>query len=367
MALQDSSFISSQLEYNPDIFVECSKWGSNNFASIKWTGWYSQDGIKQDVTLSNFHIYFDGRIIGNGIDEVGKFSIDGKMQNSGALAFVKQYEGQHSVNYKGQLVNCEIFGGWEIKDNCSGEFGISPASTNFKGWETIDGVRSSLYYDMCTDNNDVFGIGMGKRGGYTIRGRIEGSKVQFAKISAEGLKTFYYGEMGNSPANIFITGWCIVEGRGHGRFFISCENINSNVNFLQNAPASIQGSSQVIDTEVQRADNYVMGIKSQGVRINFEELSDFMESYIHLEVNRMWIVLELSTRIYGLTIDMMYQALLNLFCYESFRKRIFISLYPALVSRPSEGELNKVLSLFTSKKVNDQVCSFLATKRLTLA
>ena len=43
------------------------------------------------------------RIMGEGNDGIGSFSIEGICYPSGDVNFVKQYHGQHAVNYTGRL------------------------------------------------------------------------------------------------------------------------------------------------------------------------------------------------------------------------------------------------------------------------
>ena len=44
------------------------------------------------------------KVVGEGTDEIGGFSIVGQRSPSGEVKFTKQYHGQHSVAYHGQLV-----------------------------------------------------------------------------------------------------------------------------------------------------------------------------------------------------------------------------------------------------------------------
>ena len=43
------------------------------------------------------------RVIGNGQDETGSFTIDGERTSETKVQFVKQYHGKHSVKYVGDL------------------------------------------------------------------------------------------------------------------------------------------------------------------------------------------------------------------------------------------------------------------------
>ena len=44
------------------------------------------------------------KIVGEGTDSIGTFSITGQRSPAGEVVFNKQYHGQHSVAYKGQMI-----------------------------------------------------------------------------------------------------------------------------------------------------------------------------------------------------------------------------------------------------------------------
>lgn len=67
-----------------------------------WNGFYSQFGEEHPFSLQmNFK---ETTVQGVGIDEIGMYRISGDWdKHTGQVVFLKQYEGQHSVNYKGTL------------------------------------------------------------------------------------------------------------------------------------------------------------------------------------------------------------------------------------------------------------------------
>ena len=65
--------------------------------------------------------FTQGKITGEGEDVVGQFTINGDIQPSGELQFVKQYVGQHSVLYKGLRTYDIIRGNWSIPKCGSGD------------------------------------------------------------------------------------------------------------------------------------------------------------------------------------------------------------------------------------------------------
>lgn len=67
----------------------------------EWKGVNSQDG-KQQQFSANLVVDII-RVIGNGQDETGSFTIDGERTSETQVQFVKQYHGKPSVKYVGEL------------------------------------------------------------------------------------------------------------------------------------------------------------------------------------------------------------------------------------------------------------------------
>lgn len=69
-----------------------------------------------------FDMFFDffslreGRVSGQGNDTIGPFTMAGNYDNEGSISFIKQYVGQHVVEYNGTL-HCDDLGGFEIQGN----------------------------------------------------------------------------------------------------------------------------------------------------------------------------------------------------------------------------------------------------------
>jgi len=87
----------------------------------KWKGAFWQNGQKNvmqlDMQVNNHGVY------GNGHDSVGGFIIRGDTHGKN-VSFYKQYYGQHTVLYHGQLNHAhnDIKGRWQIPGNCEGKF-----------------------------------------------------------------------------------------------------------------------------------------------------------------------------------------------------------------------------------------------------
>lgn len=92
-----------------------------------WAGFYRYSWLmlwrKDSMSLQlNFK---DGIISGRGTDAVGSFTIVGHYELE--YEFTKQYDGKHSVVYKGKPKGRGLAGRWQIPDNWGGTFEIWPA------------------------------------------------------------------------------------------------------------------------------------------------------------------------------------------------------------------------------------------------
>lgn len=68
--------------------------------------------------MTELHLKFDsGFIIGSGRDIIGPFTFRGTIDSQGHVAMVKQYLGQHSVDYVGSYDGEGLlYGEWHIRD-----------------------------------------------------------------------------------------------------------------------------------------------------------------------------------------------------------------------------------------------------------
>jgi hypothetical protein len=65
-------------------------------------GWWEQESFGRQA-MAELRVYFgEGRIVGRGVDVIGVFRLDGTLDENGAVAIIKQYVGQHDVQYLGQ-------------------------------------------------------------------------------------------------------------------------------------------------------------------------------------------------------------------------------------------------------------------------
>ncbi len=80
-----------------------------------WSGHYveRERAFPQRMTIE----LADGLVRGDGVDDLGTFTLDGEYRVDGAsarLGWVKTYDGAHSVLYLGELRDEVITGSWSI-------------------------------------------------------------------------------------------------------------------------------------------------------------------------------------------------------------------------------------------------------------
>jgi len=93
----------------------------SNFSG-DWKGYYEQYGSKHEMTCS-LTFSQDGTISGQGSDDIGKYTISGKMEASNSFAFTKQYVGAHSVAYSGTVQWGDLptlQGQWQLEGQSDG-------------------------------------------------------------------------------------------------------------------------------------------------------------------------------------------------------------------------------------------------------
>ena len=78
-----------------------------------------------EMKLDKFSLK-NGQVEGKGNDTIGDFTISGTYNGDWNIRFVKQYIGQHSVDYEGKIIktsssDIEIRGKWKI-DEVSDDF-----------------------------------------------------------------------------------------------------------------------------------------------------------------------------------------------------------------------------------------------------
>lgn len=92
--------------------------GSTIFPGGPVRGQYSYDDTQCDMELEFFRLV-DGRVSGQGADEVGEFTMAGKYNQKNEIRFKKQYIEKHAVDYVGLITSAgpgqfRIDGKWNI-------------------------------------------------------------------------------------------------------------------------------------------------------------------------------------------------------------------------------------------------------------
>lgn|GEM_PF-529849 len=97
------------------------------FPSGPWTGYYKYSGQSAKHRM-DLHLQFtNGRVTGEGIDDIGRFSIRGHYDARELECYwTKTYVGAHDVYYRGFREGKGIWGVWEIGLRARGGFHIWP-------------------------------------------------------------------------------------------------------------------------------------------------------------------------------------------------------------------------------------------------
>jgi hypothetical protein len=98
----------------------------SDFPSGPWTGFYNyRPGDRHRMQL---HLTFaQGRISGNGVDDIGRFLIRGRYDTQSRECYwTKSYIGSHDVFYRGFREGKGIWGTWQIAIQFRGGFHIWP-------------------------------------------------------------------------------------------------------------------------------------------------------------------------------------------------------------------------------------------------
>jgi len=208
--------------FNAAHFNGSNNWANSNVTAAPWKGWYEQGGNKTDMSFNHFQLTFNSGINGAGSDAIGAFTINGTFSPAnGAVTFVKQYTGAHSVNYNGTLANGTITGTWEIPGNCSGGFELKQDAIEWKGHYTFNGANTNMAIKLQVQKPAVFGVGQDEQGGFTIRGNYNGTHLQFVKQYHGKHSVQYAGQVSHTPQGSTVTGWWQIPGNCQGQFTLT--------------------------------------------------------------------------------------------------------------------------------------------------
>ncbi len=119
-----NTFVNSSLR--PDglsIVADFTRMTKKKGAGRIWKGYYEQHGVTHEMVFKRFKAKQGDKVKGKGRDEIGVFSIRGKVGEDGAVDFKKEYKGRHTVAYMGRM---------QGKDIIEGEWEVSGATGSFK-------------------------------------------------------------------------------------------------------------------------------------------------------------------------------------------------------------------------------------------
>jgi hypothetical protein len=92
-----------------------------NFPSGPWTGFYNYGAGVRKHRMDLVLTFADQVISGDGCDDVGRFVITGRFdETSGECDWTKTYVGAHDVYYRGFREGKGIWGVWKLDDGAGG-------------------------------------------------------------------------------------------------------------------------------------------------------------------------------------------------------------------------------------------------------
>ena len=233
--------------------------------SAAWTGFYTYPvgvlNLKSSMAFAADAA--DGKLVGTGSDGVGSFSIAGTI-DAESIAFVKQYDGNHAVDYAGASTDGVAYDGkWSIDGGKggTGEFHLDRPAVNVSGGITsksrtkpqaprllelpdkVRSVHAGLFHStVVTTSGDVLTFGyaecgrLGRGGDSRIPGKVvlpsSAVDVQCGANhcmvqTVEGLHVFGLdaSQDGTKPHLVLASDKCTVLGWGaHGsRAWLHCE------------------------------------------------------------------------------------------------------------------------------------------------
>jgi sarcosine oxidase delta subunit len=93
--------------------------GDNCTSRLHCEGWWEQAGCGRQPMLDLMIQVAGGRITGSGDDMIGQFTFNGTLSETGHVAMIKQYIGQHKVYYVGSYDGeGTMWGHWRLAFGC---------------------------------------------------------------------------------------------------------------------------------------------------------------------------------------------------------------------------------------------------------
>jgi hypothetical protein len=124
------------------------------YPSGAWRGFWEQTMFGKQP-MRQLTLRFDGgRIDGDGVDVIGRFTFNGSYDDTGSVALIKQYAGLHQVLYRGAYDGeGSILGRWSIGEVWSGPFALAPIRGEAHGDVLVEaaGVDEPVLLDAVVD------------------------------------------------------------------------------------------------------------------------------------------------------------------------------------------------------------------------
>lgn len=199
--------------------------GSGIFEAVdmKWKGHFGGEfQADKEMQFDEVKIYQDGTVIANGSDEYGKWTINGKLDQT-KISFVKQYIGQHLVNYTGNLSKYgSIHGTWKIAYNQTGMFTFDIGFDQWNGYFKNDEKKEKYRFLINITPEGISGIGNDTLGIFIMKGNwdINTNLCNFIKhYTGKQNQSFFYGKVEKLDPMI-IKGIFMEKDKEFGRSFV---------------------------------------------------------------------------------------------------------------------------------------------------
>jgi hypothetical protein len=112
------------------------------YPSGPWRGFWEQTVFGKQAMRQLTLRFEGGRIDGDGVDVIGRFTFTGSNDDDGSVAMIKQYAGLQQVLYRGAYDGeGSILGRWSIGDYWSGPFALAPVRGDSVGDELVEAVE----------------------------------------------------------------------------------------------------------------------------------------------------------------------------------------------------------------------------------
>jgi hypothetical protein len=97
------------------------------FPSGEWRGFWEAPGWGRRWVDQLTLRFSNGRVTGEGLDCIGRFTFDGTYTDTGEVHMIKQYLGAHALRYEGRVDGeGAVVGRWSASATWFGPFALMP-------------------------------------------------------------------------------------------------------------------------------------------------------------------------------------------------------------------------------------------------